>query len=215
MSPASADPDGLQAPAAGDSTRERLLEAARAEFSVHGFEGARVDRIARRAGVNKAMIYYHFRSKSELYEAVIEGFLGQLSGFLEHVFEEEDDLEGFLTAVAGYYVRFFEASQQFAPIVLREIAAGGDRIRGLFMRTLTDAGVVDRIRELFDAEARAGRLRDVEVPHAFVSFVGMNLFYLLFAPILNPIWEIQDETDFRRSRPEAVVDLFLNGIRTR
>ena len=76
-------------------------------------------------------------------------------------------------------------------------------------------GAVDRIRELFAADARAGRLRDVDVTHAFVSFVGMNLNYLLFAPVLNPVWEIQDEKGFRRSRPEAIVDLFLNGVHTR
>ena len=43
----------------------------------------------------------------------------------------------------------------------------------------------------------------------------MNLYYLFFAPVLNPLWEIDDETGFRRARPDAVVDLFLNGIASR
>lgn len=55
-----------------DSSRKaRILEAARAEFASQGFVGARVARIARRAGVNKQLLYYYFRSKSGLHRAVM------------------------------------------------------------------------------------------------------------------------------------------------
>ena len=47
-------------------TRTRILAAAAAEFGVHGFAATTVDRIARRARVNKAMIYYHFPNKRAL-----------------------------------------------------------------------------------------------------------------------------------------------------
>ncbi len=47
-------------------TRQKILEAARAEFARHGLAGARVERIARKAKVNKAMLYYHFQSKENL-----------------------------------------------------------------------------------------------------------------------------------------------------
>ena len=50
---------------------DRILAAAAAEFAERGFGGARVDRIARRARVNKAMLYYHFRSKRELYRTLL------------------------------------------------------------------------------------------------------------------------------------------------
>ncbi|MEP6919267.1 MAG: helix-turn-helix domain-containing protein, partial [Acidobacteriota bacterium] len=52
-------------------TRQRLLKAAAAEFAARGFAGASVDRIARTARVNKAMIYYHFTSKAGLYREIL------------------------------------------------------------------------------------------------------------------------------------------------
>jgi AcrR family transcriptional regulator len=58
-------------------TRSRLLAAAREEFTDHGLEGARVDRIAARAGVNKERIYGHFGSKDRLFEAVIAAALDE------------------------------------------------------------------------------------------------------------------------------------------
>ena len=53
--------------------RLRILEAAKQEFSTHGLAGARVDRIAAKAGANKRMLYYHVGNKEELYLTVLEG----------------------------------------------------------------------------------------------------------------------------------------------
>ena len=53
------------------SSRQRLVTAAAAEFAARGFAGASVDRIARGARVNKAMIYYHFQNKRALYTEVL------------------------------------------------------------------------------------------------------------------------------------------------
>jgi AcrR family transcriptional regulator len=57
------DPEGM---------RKRILDAATAEFARHGYGGARIDRIAKRAGANKRMLYYHVGKKDELYLAILE-----------------------------------------------------------------------------------------------------------------------------------------------
>jgi AcrR family transcriptional regulator len=57
------DPEGM---------RRRILAAARAEFARHGIDGARVDRIAKAAGANKRMLYYHVGNKEQLYLAILE-----------------------------------------------------------------------------------------------------------------------------------------------
>jgi len=54
------------------ATRARILSAATSEFARHGFGGARVDRIAAKAGANKRMLYYYFGSKDALFLAVLE-----------------------------------------------------------------------------------------------------------------------------------------------
>jgi len=55
-----------------ERTRAKILDAATREFSVHGLGGARVDRIAERAGANKRMLYYYFGDKDGLFRAVLE-----------------------------------------------------------------------------------------------------------------------------------------------
>ena len=54
-------------------SRGLIAAAARSEFAAHGFAGARVDRIARRAGVNKQLLFYYFGSKKALYQKIVEG----------------------------------------------------------------------------------------------------------------------------------------------
>lgn len=60
-----------------ERTRRLLLEAATVEFSEHGLSGARVDRIAQRATVNKERIYQYFGSKDALFDAVVAHELGR------------------------------------------------------------------------------------------------------------------------------------------
>ncbi|MFJ5926868.1 TetR/AcrR family transcriptional regulator [Kitasatospora sp. NPDC092948] len=61
------------------STKQRLLAAAKDEFAAHGIAGARVDRIADRAGVNKERIYGYFGSKQKLFEQVVAQALDELA----------------------------------------------------------------------------------------------------------------------------------------
>src|SRR6266540_995325 len=60
-----------------ERTRERILGAALKEFSAHGFAGARVDRIARRARINKRMLYHYFGNKEGLFRAILRRKLGE------------------------------------------------------------------------------------------------------------------------------------------
>ena len=55
-----------------DRSQSTILAAARDEFAEHGLGGARVDRIAERAGLNKRLIYYYFEDKEKLFQAVLE-----------------------------------------------------------------------------------------------------------------------------------------------
>ncbi len=61
---------------ASDPSRERLFAAAAREFAARGFAGASVDRIATAARLNKAMIYYHFGSKANLYREILRDMFG-------------------------------------------------------------------------------------------------------------------------------------------
>ena len=85
----------------GDDSRRRALGAATDEFARHGFAGARVDRIAAAAQVNKAQLYAWFRSKDGLFDAV---FADQLDRIIDGVPFTADDLPGYAVALYDSYL---------------------------------------------------------------------------------------------------------------
>jgi AcrR family transcriptional regulator len=74
-------------------TKQRILEAATAEFSEHGFHGARVDRIAGNANANKALIYSYFGNKEALFAAVYQEIMRQV---IQDIPMDGNDLPGYL-----------------------------------------------------------------------------------------------------------------------
>lgn len=83
-----------------EETRRKLFDAAAAEFATYGISGARVERITASAGVNNALLYRYFGSKSELFDTVFGALATEL---VEAVPFTPDDLPAYAGALAGYY----------------------------------------------------------------------------------------------------------------
>ena len=115
-------------PAGSPGSRERVVAAARREFAAHGFAGASVDRIAATARLNKAMIYYHFRSKAALYREILRDMFGAAGARIRNVaassLAPEEKVRQFISAIATEA----EARPHFPPIWFREIADGGKHL---------------------------------------------------------------------------------------
>jgi TetR/AcrR family transcriptional regulator len=152
-----------------------LFAAAAAEFAARGFAGANVDRIARTARVNKAMIYYHFKSKAALYHEILGDMFHAVAGRMQQVTDSdappEDKLRRFVEAIAIEA----EARPHFPPIWLREIAEGGAH---LDRPTLVDIGaVVNALIAIINQGVAHGRFRPV---HPFLLHSGIVGPLLLF-----------------------------------
>ena len=197
------------------NTREKITEAAAAEFAGSGMAGARIDRIAQRAGVNKAMIYYHFASKEKLYQTIIDEQVDKISMALQGVVGSDMDLETALLTLAKTYHAAFGGRQDLVAMLLHELADGGAHLKQALQNMIWRKGIPDRLMTLLEDGIREGRFRTVDPRQAMLSFAGMNLFYLFMSPIATSLWEIEHENEFLENRPAQIVDLFLHGILSR
>ena len=110
--------------ARGD-TRGRILKAAIDEFASHGYDAAGVDRIARRARVNKALIYYYFDNKRGLYHEILHDSLQGLVAPLRLVVDGPGDASAKLATYIDTLVGHLDRHPHLPPIMLRELADGG------------------------------------------------------------------------------------------
>src|SRR5215471_12455081 len=98
-------------------TPDQILTAAALEFAERGFAGARVDRIARRARVNKAMLYYHFSSKQGLYRALLRQAFGGVAAALQTIVATDAPAPVKVDRAIASFAAFI-ADQPFFPAIM-------------------------------------------------------------------------------------------------
>lgn len=166
--------------AEGKPTRQRIIEAALEEFAARGFDGAKVDRIARKARVNKAMLYYHFKSKAALYVEILReqfGALGEAVAAARDANEPPDQqLRTFIETIS----REAAARPHFPSIWLREIAEGGRHIDQTVVLALRKV-LETIVRILADGQVR-GEFRRANPLVVHISIVAPLMFFAASAP---------------------------------
>jgi TetR/AcrR family transcriptional regulator len=166
---------------ASPGTRDRLLAAAADEFGARGFAATTVDRIARRARVNKAMIYYHFHNKRALYTTIVRNHFSPIVEQLDDIAAQPLPLDQRLDRLIAAIVESVDASTYFLPIFLREIADGGvhlspDEIGRIAAIFATVTGVI----------AEGGRqkvFRPIHPALAHFTLIGPLIMYRASAPV--------------------------------
>ena len=162
-----------------EATREAILTAATDEFAAYGLGGARVDRIAERAGINKRMLYYYFGQKEELFLAVLERAYAKIRGEelalnLTQV-EPTEAIRRLIAFTWNYYIE----NPSF-PILLN--SENLHRARHLKqsarVRTL-HSPFVATIADVLERGAKTGLFRaGVDPIQLYVSIAGLSYFYL-------------------------------------
>jgi AcrR family transcriptional regulator len=197
------------------NTRQKIISAARAEFAQHGIDGARVDQIAKQAGVNKAMLYYHFHSKDKLYQAVLKDFFAIISGRISKHIASADSVEQALAGLVGIHAGVIAEYPHLRPIMLRELAEPHGDILDWFAETMSSSGFTKAARAGMETQLVNGQFRQINLRQAMISFVTMSLGYHLMAPLVDRVWNVTDREAFIEERKIAIVDLFLYGVKAR
>ena len=151
-------------------TRDAVFHAAARLFSVKGFEGVSVDDIAEAAGVNKAMIYYHFADKLALYRAIVADMLQALGARVTAIVSAPTDPAAKLDRFIENFVRLADERPWLPTLMLREVSAGAPNL---------DVDTLSHIRTVFlgfnrilTEGAAAGQFRRIHPVLAYTSIVG-------------------------------------------
>ena len=175
-------------PPARDS-RQRILAAACDEFGAHGFDATTVDRIARRARVNKAMIYYHFPNKRALYTCIIRDVFGPVSDRLRGAMAEEAPPDQRVDRFIETLVRSVDQSTYFLPIFLREIADGAAHLGPDELGMI--AGIFASVRAVIAEGAKQKVFQPVHPALAHFTLIAPLIMFRATAPVRARIKEIR------------------------
>src|SRR6266550_1187130 len=185
----------------------RIVAAAREEFARRGFAGARVEQIARRAGVNKQLLFYYFHSKRGLFQAVLAQSAGELETALAELsYPAGGPLERLRLTLAAQF-EFLARNPQIVALLGQGTRSGGGA---------AFAPAINRLVVLLAEGQGLGQVRDDVDPHLaaaqalilMIAYLGLESLIAASAPPLGA-----DEPSLRERWKAGAVSLMVNGVR--
>jgi TetR/AcrR family transcriptional regulator len=198
----------MKSPSTQTNPRDRILDAASAIFAVAGFAGARVDEIAARAAVNKAMLYYHVGDKRALYTAVMMRNFDRVRIAVDGALAAPGSARSRLEAVITALTRVVQEHPDHPRIVLREIASGAVNLPPEVLARMLE--VVGVVRQLLEEGIAGGEFRRLDPVLTHLSIVGAIIFLNATAPIRDRAAQLGPGFDL--PEPTADVATFLKAM---
>lgn len=200
-----------------EQSRDRILRAAVREFSVHGLSGARTDAIAEAARVNKALIYYYFKSKKNLYAAAVNEVSGKV---VEHALTAFNPAfsagERLLRSALIHFDRIL-TQHEFQSLVQQEMVrfhTGQSGSMPLFAKRAFRP-LLEKLHEAVEEGTQSDEICQLDWLQVVYSMFGANVFYFLSAPLMQLALPFKPlDIDALRARRKAAMQFLGNALFT-
>ena len=195
------------------TTEEKIFLAARDVFYEQGYDGARMQEIAHRAGINQSMLHYYFRTKDKLFDAVFKVAAEQALVEIFAVLEADIPLVEKIERFIHTYIGVISNNPHIPAFVLQELRRNPDRLKSV---------LGERARVHFDIlqrqivqEAEAGRIRPINPAHLIANMLALSVFPFIARPVLQTAFgqEPEQYTAFLAERKAEVTRFILNALK--
>ena len=202
------------------TSRERILNAAIPVFARKGRHGAHMEEIAALAHINKAMIYYIFHNKDELYREVLKFVFNEASMSISRVSDEDiDSGKNYAEVISNFIsaqILFFSENRNFTKIMVDAMSSGTEELPvaiKYFKDAHTNNEPSKKLNDFIKKGISDNVIREIDPDHLIINMVGMVMIYFLSDSITQSLdIEIKDEKHFLEDRRNSIIDLVLNSI---
>lgn len=195
---------------------EKIKEAARNEFITAGFAGARMQRIAKNANINSALLHYYFRSKENLFEIIFSDAINSIFDTINKTLSESHkDIFAKISQIINDYVDFVFECPQLPMFVLMEFSYNPDRIKNLSI----DLNASHNFKLFADQIEKAKSekiIRDtVNSQDVFTDILSLTLFQFTVEPFLSTTFSLDrmQYVEFIQRRKTVIAETIINSIK--
>ena len=197
-------------------TEQKIFEAAREIFIQQGHDGARMEEIAKKAGINKALLHYYFRSKDKLYQEVFTREARNLLNDLIGSINLDLDIQELLRSFIRRYIDRLHENPLVVRFFLWEIRKGGQHISEMLQPLLQKEGgpAPRQLVKKFEQASARGEIRQLNPYHLVFSLISMCIYTFIAEPVIDVLFpeiNVRDRS-FIDERKEEVYRLFWDGI---
>ena len=194
-------------------TEEKIFEAATDVFEEEGMAGARMQNIANRAGINKALLHYYFRTKDQLFNAVFSKLAQKMFMKFSPIFEENLTLEEKIRFFFREHINLMKQNPKLPGFILNEINRNPQRIKKLLsnvdFKNLWAAILKYHSHELYKYNITEEKLPQIMTTIASLSvfpFAARGIFEVIFSNVGVEF------DDYIEERKEFAADFVIRAI---
>lgn len=197
-----------------ETTEEKILAAARKVFTTNGLAGARMQDIADKAGINKAMLHYYFRNKEKLFEMIFLQEAGRFFPQINSIFEAELSLYEKLEKFADVYISEMIENPYLPWFVLNEINLDSER----FMKKFWGPNNLPRPKkflEQVEKEIKKGTIKRIHPLHLLMNLLSMCIFPFVAKPMMQKNLGLTEAQflDFMEQRKKEIPKFIIEAIK--
>ncbi len=197
-----------------NNTEENIIQAAEYEFIERGFEGARMQAIADKAGINKALLHYYFRSKQKLFEVIFKNAFKLFIPRILNVFERQDlDFFEKIEAFVENYLNILAKHPHIPGFIIHELANNPSSIAKIVQEIAPD---ISPIKSQIEAEITKGTILNIRPEHIILNVLAMSIFPIVASPIATMILFNGDKKQYATllaERKNHVSDFIIRSIK--
>jgi TetR/AcrR family transcriptional regulator len=194
-----------------EATKTQILDAAEAEFAATGLSAARTEAIAAKTGVTKAMIYYYFQNKEELYRAVLERCFTEALGMMEQLQLDCVTPDLALVRLLEQLLCCMSENPRIGCILTLEAIQNKGKYYPIQFGDLLYSTII----KILEQGMELGVFRQLEPRHTAVNIVGTCAFYFTAQENLKYLWQgkrMLGKEQLQCHTQEAI-DLIMAGVR--
>ncbi|MDX1364117.1 MAG: TetR/AcrR family transcriptional regulator [Arenibacter latericius] len=194
-------------------TEEQILDAAKKVFQKKGMDGARMQEIADKAGINKAMLHYYYRSKQMLFEAVFNNAFSLLAPELNKVLKDDSSIEEKVRSFTHNYISFIMNHPYLPNFIIQELNRNPK-----FFETLRKNAAfpsLEKFENQVAYEVEQGIIKPIDGKQLFIHILSLNVFPFVASPLLKGLLHIEDNgfKELMEKRKIAVAEFIIASIK--
>lgn len=199
--------------AAGNTTRDKLIETAKELFLTKGVDRVGVREIATKAGINLSLMNYYFRSKEMLFEAIFEMLVNEKAVVLKQILNSEKPLEDKIRDYVYGYIDLLVEDQLLVSFVLSVIHRNNDKIAS--MKSIYNLYNTDVFAAQLKSEIEKGNIRNVDPEQFYVNMISLILFPFSIKPLISDRNKLDERTTklFLVERKKIVYEMLMATLR--
>lgn len=196
-----------------ENTEEQILDAAKNVFQTKGMDGARMQEIADKAGINKAMLHYYYRSKQQLFEAVFKNAFSLLAPQLNAILNDDSSIEDKVKNFSSNYISFIIKHPYLPNFIIQELNRNPEFI--LKLKDQKGFPNLEKFKKQVALEVKKGIIKPISAEQLFINILALNIFPFVAKPLIKAFANIDNE-DYKQlmvNRKTEVANFIINSIK--